>query len=136
MTDSNFFHTVSSAGRQLNGRFKIQDHNAAEPQPKARFQISDFRRRPRKLVRGANIFIVNRRGHVKAATIIGIVLIIVGAIALAYGGITYTSHKKVIDMGPIQASTKTRKTIPLPPVLGGVLIAGGIVVVAAGRKSG
>ena len=71
----------------------------------------------------------------KTTGIIGIILIIIGVVALAYGGITYTSHKKVIDMGPIQASTKTHKTIPMPPVLGIVLIAGGIGLVVVGRKS-
>lgn len=70
----------------------------------------------------------------KVAGIVGIVLIVVGAVALALGSITYTTHKKIIDMGPVQASAKTRKTIPLPPVLGGVLVAGGIVLVIVGRK--
>jgi hypothetical protein len=70
----------------------------------------------------------------KAPGIAGILLIIVGAIALIYGGITYTSHKKLFKVGPVQASAKTHKTIPLPPVLGGVLLVGGIVLVAVGAK--
>lgn len=70
----------------------------------------------------------------KPAGIVGIILIIAGAFVLIYGSITYTSHKKIIDMGPLQASTKTHKTIPLPPVLGIVLIGGGIVLVVVGRK--
>lgn len=64
-----------------------------------------------------------------------IVLIVLGVIALAYGGISYTREKKVIDIGPIEATAKTRETIPLPPILGVAAIAGGIVMlVAAGRK--
>ena len=64
-----------------------------------------------------------------------IVLIVVGVIALAYGGISYTREKKVIDIGPLEATTKTRETIPLPPVLGVAAIAGGIVLlVVSGRK--
>lgn len=64
-----------------------------------------------------------------------IVLIVVGVIALAYGGISYTREKKVVDLGPIEATTKTRETIPLPPVLGIAAIAGGIVLlVVSGRK--
>ena len=64
-----------------------------------------------------------------------IVLIVVGVIALAYGGISYTREKKVIDIGPIEATAKTRETIPLPPVLGAAAIIGGIVMlVAGGRK--
>ena len=64
-----------------------------------------------------------------------IVLIVVGVIALAYGGISYTREKKVIDLGPIQATTKDRETIPLPPVLGVAAIAGGVILlVVSGRK--
>jgi len=56
-------------------------------------------------------------------------------IALAYGGISYTREKKVIDLGPIQATTKERETIPLPPVLGVAAIAGGVILlVVSGRK--
>ena len=67
--------------------------------------------------------------------IVGIILIVVGAIALAYGGITYTSREKVLDIGPIEATAEREKTIPLPPVLGGLAVAGGIVLlVAASRK--
>jgi uncharacterized membrane protein YidH (DUF202 family) len=67
--------------------------------------------------------------------IAAILLIVVGVIALAYGGISYTRQKKVIDLGPIQATTKTRETIPLPPVLGVAAIAGGIVLlVVSGRR--
>jgi len=67
--------------------------------------------------------------------IAAILLIVVGVIALAYGGISYTRQKKGIDLGPIQATTKTRETIPLPPVLGVAAIAGGIVLlVVSGRR--
>jgi uncharacterized membrane protein YidH (DUF202 family) len=67
--------------------------------------------------------------------IAAIVLIVVGVLALAYGGISYTREKKVVDLGPLQATTKTRETIPLPPVLGVAAIAGGIVLlVVSGRK--
>jgi hypothetical protein len=66
--------------------------------------------------------------------IAAIVLIVVGVISLAYGGISYTREKKVIDLGPIQASTKTRETIPLPPVLGIAAIAGGVVLLVAGGR--
>lgn len=65
----------------------------------------------------------------------GIILIIVGIIALAYGGITYTTHKKVIDMGPIQAEKKESHNIPLPPVLGVLAIVGGGAMLFVGGKS-
>jgi hypothetical protein len=65
---------------------------------------------------------------------IGIILIVLGAIALAYQGITYTTHQKVIDLGPLKASVEKEKTIPLPPVLGGLALAGGIVLVIVGTR--
>jgi uncharacterized membrane protein YidH (DUF202 family) len=65
-----------------------------------------------------------------------IVLIAFGVLALAYGGISYTREKKVVDIGPIQASTKTRETIPLPPILGAAAVIGGIAILVMGsRKS-
>ena len=65
---------------------------------------------------------------------LGIVLIVLGIVALAYGGITYTKREKVVDLGPIHATKDTKQTIPLPPVLGGIALVGGIVLVAAGSK--
>ena len=67
--------------------------------------------------------------------IAGIVLIVIGVIALIYGGITYTTHKKVIDLGPIQAEKKETHSIPLPPVLGVLAIVGGGAMLVLGGKS-
>jgi hypothetical protein len=67
--------------------------------------------------------------------IAGIILIAIGVISLAVGGITYKSREKVLDIGPIQATATRQKTIPLPPLLGGIALAGGIVLmIASGRK--
>lgn len=66
--------------------------------------------------------------------IIGFVLIVIGVIALAMGGISYTKREKVLDIGPIEATAERQKTIPLPPLLGGLALAGGIVLVIAGAK--
>ncbi|MGA8144171.1 MAG: hypothetical protein WB987_09815 [Candidatus Acidiferrales bacterium] len=70
----------------------------------------------------------------KTASVAGLVLIVLGVIALAYQGITYTTHKKVLDVGPIQATKEEHKTIPLPPILGGIALVGGIVLMMAGAK--
>jgi len=70
----------------------------------------------------------------RPAVIVGILLIILGVVALAYQGITYTTHKKVLDVGPIQATKTEHKTIPLPPILGAIALVGGIVIVAASGK--
>jgi hypothetical protein len=66
--------------------------------------------------------------------IIGVVLVVIGLIALAYGGITYTKRETVLDVGPIEATAEREKTIPLPPVLGAVAVAGGIVLIVAGAR--
>ena len=72
----------------------------------------------------------------KPVALIGVVLIIVGVLALAYQGITYTTREKVIDLGPLKASVDKQKTIPLPPILGALALAGGVVLVIVGaRKS-
>ena len=63
--------------------------------------------------------------------VIGILLIILGVVAFAYQGITYTTREKVVEIGPITATKETKKTIPLPPVLGGVALVGGIVLLLA-----
>ena len=67
--------------------------------------------------------------------IIAIVLIVIGVVSLAYQGITYTTREKIIDIGPIKATKEREKTIPLPPLLGGLALAGGVIllVVAARR---
>jgi hypothetical protein len=71
----------------------------------------------------------------KPIMIIGIILIALGIGALAYQGITYTSREKIIDIGPIQATHETKKTIPLSPILGGAALAGGIVLVIIGIRA-
>jgi len=65
---------------------------------------------------------------------VGIALIVLGVVALAYHGITYTTHEKVFQIGPLEATKKTEKTIPLPPLLGGVALAIGIVLVFIGSQ--
>jgi uncharacterized membrane protein YidH (DUF202 family) len=70
----------------------------------------------------------------RPAGIVGIILIIIGVIALALGGISYTKREKVIDAGPLQVSADKQKTIPLPPVLGGICLVGGIVLVIVGSR--
>jgi drug/metabolite transporter (DMT)-like permease len=67
-------------------------------------------------------------------TMLGVVLMAIGVIALVYQGFTYTTQKKVLDIGPIQATKEEHHTIPLPPVLGVVALVGGIAVIAFGRR--
>jgi len=71
----------------------------------------------------------------KSSSMVGILLIIFGIVALAYQGITYTTHKKVLDIGPIQATKEEHKTIPLPPIVGGIAMVGGIALLVSGSKN-
>ena len=70
----------------------------------------------------------------KPKIIIAIILIALGIAAFAYQGITYTTREKVVDLGPIQMTAEKTKTIPLPPILGAIALAGGIVLLVVGRR--
>ncbi|WP_214071177.1 hypothetical protein [Mucilaginibacter sp. dw_454] len=67
--------------------------------------------------------------------LIGIFLIAIGIIMIAWTGFTYTKKEKVLDAGPIQISADKQHTVNWPPYLGGILIVGGIVVIATAKKS-
>jgi uncharacterized membrane protein HdeD (DUF308 family) len=69
----------------------------------------------------------------KATTLVGILLIILGIVGLAYPRISYTTREKVVDLGPIEATKETKKSIPLPPILGGLSLAGGVILLVAGK---
>ena len=68
-------------------------------------------------------------------TIIGVALLILGIIALAYQGFTYTVPKKAVDLGPIQVTREERHTVPLPPILGALALIGGVAVLVLDRSS-
>jgi len=70
----------------------------------------------------------------KPITVVGIFLIAIGIISLVYQGITYTTREKILEIGPLEAHKEEKKTIPLPPILGGLALAGGIVLVIYGAK--
>jgi hypothetical protein len=72
----------------------------------------------------------------KTYTLTGIILIVMGIAALAYQGITYTTREKVVDIGPIHMTADKTNTIPLPPILGGLALVGGIVLLVMGNKRG
>jgi uncharacterized membrane protein YidH (DUF202 family) len=67
-------------------------------------------------------------------SVLGIVLIAVGILALAYQGFSYTVPKKAVDVGPIHVTKDERHTVPLPPILGTLALIGGIAVLAIGRR--
>ena len=65
--------------------------------------------------------------------VLGIILIVVGIAAFAYQGITYTSREKVVDLGPVQVTAEKTRTFPLPPIVGGIALVGGIVLLLIGK---
>jgi uncharacterized membrane protein HdeD (DUF308 family) len=69
-----------------------------------------------------------------ALTILGIVLIIAGILALVFQGISYTEKEEVVDFGPLEVQKEDRETIPLPPILGVIALVGGIALVVIGRR--
>jgi hypothetical protein len=71
----------------------------------------------------------------KPITVVGLVLIVVGLVALVYQGITYTSRETVIDIGPLRATADRQKTLPLPPVLGIAAVAGGVALLIVGLRA-
>lgn len=69
------------------------------------------------------------------AKTLGIILIALGIAGLAWGGLTYTTRETVVDLGPIQATRDKSHSVPLPPVAGAVLLATGVALLVAGKKS-
>jgi hypothetical protein len=73
---------------------------------------------------------------VKPVTLVGIALILLGVLALAYQGIAYTTREKVVDLGPLKVAVDKERSIPLPPIVGVSALAAGVVLVIVGaRKS-
>ncbi|MGB2898822.1 MAG: hypothetical protein WBB89_06125 [Candidatus Acidiferrum sp.] len=72
----------------------------------------------------------------KPIVLAGILLIVLGGLALAYQGFSYTHQEKVLDLGPIHATREDHEWVSVPPVLGGLALVGGIVLLVAGSKKG
>jgi len=70
----------------------------------------------------------------KPISMVGILLVVLGALALAYQGITYTHREKIVDIGPIHATADRQEEIPLPPVLGGLALLAGVGLLIAGAR--
>ena len=71
----------------------------------------------------------------KPATVIGLLLIVLGIVGFAAGGITYTRHKQDAKIGPVEIGHNSTHTVFIPPVLSGIALIGGIGLVVVGRKS-
>lgn len=71
----------------------------------------------------------------KAATIVGVLLVILGVVGFAMGGFSFTHEKKDVDVGPVQISHESTKHVPIPPILSGLAMVGGIALIVVGSKS-
>jgi drug/metabolite transporter (DMT)-like permease len=70
----------------------------------------------------------------KPMTLAGIVLIILGGLALAYQGFTYNHREPVMDVGPMHVTREDHERVSIPPILGGLALLGGVVLLAVGAK--
>jgi hypothetical protein len=66
---------------------------------------------------------------------LGMILITLGLVGLAWGGFTYTTREKVVDIGPIHATRDKTHTVPLPPIAGAVALIAGAVLLVGGKKA-
>jgi hypothetical protein len=66
--------------------------------------------------------------------LLAIILITLGIMAFVYQGISYTTDEKIVDIGPLQVTAEKTRNLPLPPIIGALALAGGIVVLVIGRK--
>jgi len=65
--------------------------------------------------------------------LVGIILIVLGVLGLAYGGITWTRKEKVVDLGPVEVTRTEHERLPLPPIVGGICLVAGVALVLSGR---
>lgn len=72
----------------------------------------------------------------KVATLVGILLVALGIIGFVTGGFSFTKKDKIIDAGPVQVTADRKETVPLSPILSGIAVVGGIVLIAAGARGG
>ncbi len=70
----------------------------------------------------------------KPFVLFGIILLVVGALLLAYQGFTYTTREKVIDVGPVHVTAEREKTIPLQPLIGALALGSGLVLLVLGLR--
>jgi drug/metabolite transporter (DMT)-like permease len=78
---------------------------------------------------------VQQRGYFTVNKAIGIILIVIGLIGIAWGGFSYTTRETVVDIGPIHATREKTHNVPLPPIAGAVALVGGVVLLVAGKRA-
>jgi uncharacterized iron-regulated membrane protein len=71
----------------------------------------------------------------KVGTLVGLILIVLGAVGLIYGGITYTKRRDTVALGPIEMTTTQKETVPISPIIGGILLVAGVALVVATKRA-
>ena len=71
----------------------------------------------------------------KVGTLVGLILIVLGAVGLIYGGITYTKKRDTVALGPIEMTATQKETVPISPILGGILLVAGVGLVVATKRA-
>jgi len=71
----------------------------------------------------------------KVGTLVGIILVVLGLVGIAYGGISYSQRREVARVGPLQVTTREERTIPISPIVGGVAILAGVALIMAVRRA-
>jgi hypothetical protein len=71
----------------------------------------------------------------RPTSIIGLLLIAAGLAMLLMGGFSYSKSEKVLDVGPLEATVETKERVPISPILGGLVLAGGVALLLVGRKT-
>jgi hypothetical protein len=77
---------------------------------------------------------LSKEALVRTRHVIGVLMVVLGLISLLWGGISWTREETVLDLGPIEATRRERETIPMPPIVGGLLLAGGVVLLLVRPK--
>jgi hypothetical protein len=77
-----------------------------------------------------------QQSGMRPISLVGVVLIVLGLVALVYQRVTYTKRDTIVDIGPIHATAEREHTVPLPPIVGIVSVAAGVVLLVAGRRRG
>ena len=71
----------------------------------------------------------------KVGTLVGLILIVLGAVGLVYGGITYTKKRDTVSVGPIEMTATQKETVPISPIIGGILLVAGVAMVVATKRT-
>jgi len=101
---------------------------------RANHRVSPYSLLSRPLARGGANYSVEEH-TMKVGTLVGLILVVLGLIGVAYGGITYTQRREVAHVGPVQVTTREQRTIPISPIVGGVAILAGAALIVAVRRA-